>query len=68
MTFSNPLLEAWAAGRATYGVWCTMPGSVPAEFIARAGVDYARVDYQHGLIDHTVGVPMQAITAGAGMY
>jgi 4-hydroxy-2-oxoheptanedioate aldolase len=65
MATANPLLQAWAEGRTTYGLWCTMPGSVPAEFIARQGLDYVCVDYQHGLIDHTVGVPMmQGIQAG----
>jgi 4-hydroxy-2-oxoheptanedioate aldolase len=65
MATANPLLAAWADGRTTYGIWCTMPGSVPAEFIARQGPDYVCVDYQHGLIDHSNGVPMmQAIQAG----
>ncbi|BCB75258.1 aldolase/citrate lyase family protein [Phytohabitans flavus] len=61
----NPLIAAWQAGRKTYGVWSTMPGSVPAELIARQGVDYVCVDYQHGLIDHSTAIPMmQAIDAG----
>ncbi|MFD0743178.1 HpcH/HpaI aldolase/citrate lyase family protein [Phytohabitans flavus] len=65
---TNPLISSWQAGRTTYGVWCTMPGSVPAEFIARQGVDYVCVDYQHGLIEHSTGVPMmQAIEAGGSV-
>jgi 4-hydroxy-2-oxoheptanedioate aldolase len=65
---TNPLISKWRDGQTTYGVWCTMPGSVPAEFIARQGVDYVCVDYQHGLIDHSVGVPMmQAIEAGGAV-
>jgi 4-hydroxy-2-oxoheptanedioate aldolase len=68
MATANPLLAAWAEGRTTYGVWATMPGSVPAEFIARQGLDYVCVDYQHGLIDHSNGVPMmQAIQAGGSI-
>ena len=64
----NPLISAWEAGRTTYGVWCTMPGSVPAELIARQGVDYVCVDYQHGLIDHSTAIPMmQAIEAGGSV-
>jgi len=65
---ANPLISAWQAGRTTFGVWCTMPGSVPAEFIARQGLDYVCVDYQHGLIDHSTGIPMmQAIEAGGSV-
>lgn len=65
---TNPLISSWQAGRTTYGVWATMPGSVQAEFIARQGVDYVCVDYQHGLIDHATGVPMmQAIEAGGSV-
>ncbi|GAA0384235.1 2,4-dihydroxyhept-2-ene-1,7-dioic acid aldolase [Acrocarpospora corrugata] len=65
---NNPLITRWQAGQVTYGVWCTMPGSVPAEMIARQGVDYCCVDYQHGLIEHSTGVPMmQAIEAGGSV-
>jgi 4-hydroxy-2-oxoheptanedioate aldolase len=61
----NPLTAAWNAGQRTYGVWCTLPGHTHAEMIARQGVDYVCVDYQHGLIDHGAGVQMmQAIEAG----
>jgi 4-hydroxy-2-oxoheptanedioate aldolase len=52
-------------GQTLLGVWCTMPGSVQAEMIARQGVDYVCIDYQHGLIDHGDAVPMaQGILAG----
>lgn len=65
MTRRNPLLNAWAAGDPTYGVWCTLPGSAAAEIIALQGPDYVCVDLQHGLIDHTAAVTMfQAIAAG----
>lgn len=65
---TNPLISAWRAGRKTYGVWCTMPGSVPAELIARQGADYVCVDYQHGLVDHSTAIPMmQAIDAGGSV-
>jgi 4-hydroxy-2-oxoheptanedioate aldolase len=65
MNITNPLISSWQSGRTTYGVWCTLPGTAHAEFIARQGVDYVCVDYQHGLIEHATGVPMmQAIEAG----
>jgi 4-hydroxy-2-oxoheptanedioate aldolase len=67
MASNNPLLTAWNAGRKTYGVWLTTPGSVQAEIVARQGLDYVCVDYQHGLIDHGAAVPMmQGIAAGGG--
>lgn len=68
MASTNPLITAWNAGHKTYGVWLTTPGSVQAEIVARQGVDYVCVDYQHGLIDHSDGVPMmQGITAAGGL-
>jgi 4-hydroxy-2-oxoheptanedioate aldolase len=67
MASKNPLINAWNEGRKTYGLWLTTPGSVQAEIVARQGLDYVCVDYQHGLIDHSTGVPMmQGITAGGG--
>lgn len=64
----NPLKSAWQKGEKTLGVWCTLPGSTHAELIARQGVDYVCVDYQHGMIDHGTGVQMmQAILAGGAI-
>jgi len=64
----NPLISRWRDGQTTYGVWCTMPNDAGAEFIARQGVDYVCVDYQHGLIDHGASVPMiRAIDAGGSV-
>ncbi len=57
------LREVWD-GRATYGGWCTIPGSVGAEIVGRAGYDWVCVDTQHGLIGYDAMVPMlQALTA-----
>jgi 4-hydroxy-2-oxoheptanedioate aldolase len=57
------LREIWD-GRATYGGWCTMPGSVSAEIVGRAGYDWVCIDTQHGLIGYDAMVPMlQALTA-----
>ncbi len=65
---SNPLVARWAAGDTVFGGWCMLPGSAHAEFIARGGADYVAVDYQHGLIDHSDGVPMlQGIAAGGAI-
>ena len=59
----NRLREIWD-GRPTYGGWCTMPGSVNAEIVGRAGYDWVCVDTQHGLIGYDVMMGMlQALTA-----
>jgi 4-hydroxy-2-oxoheptanedioate aldolase len=64
MANPNPLKEAWSEGRTAFGLWMTVPGSVGAEILAGAGVDYACVDQQHGVIDYDSMVPMfQAIRA-----
>ena len=64
----NPLKSAWQRGEKTLGVWCTLPGSTQAEMVARQGVDYVCVDYQHGMIDHGTGVQMmQSILAGGAI-
>ncbi|GIH24346.1 aldolase [Acrocarpospora phusangensis] len=64
----NPLIRRWRAGEVTYGVWCTVPGSVSAELIARQGPDYCCLDFQHGLIDLAAGVTMmQAVEAGGSI-
>lgn len=61
----NPLREAWAAGRTTFGLWSVMPGTIGAEILAEAGADYVCVDQQHGVIDYGSMVPMfQAIRGG----
>ena len=57
------LREVWD-GRPTYGGWCTMPGTVNAEIVGRAGYDWVCIDTQHGLIGYDAMVPMlQALTA-----
>jgi 4-hydroxy-2-oxoheptanedioate aldolase len=56
------LKARWAAGESTIGAWCTIPSSVPAEFLASAGFDYVGIDCQHGLAGPDSLVPMlQAI-------
>src|SRR5918997_5730131 len=64
MVNPNPLRATWAGGRTVFGLWMTVPGSVGAEILAGAGVDYVCVDQQHGVIDYDAMVPMfQAIRA-----
>jgi 4-hydroxy-2-oxoheptanedioate aldolase len=64
VTSPNPLKKAWAEGRTAFGLWMTVPGSIGAEIVARAGVDYVCVDQQHGVIGYDSMVPMfQAIRA-----
>jgi 4-hydroxy-2-oxoheptanedioate aldolase len=60
----NPLKEAWAEGRTTFGLWLTIPSSFSAELVAGTGTDYVCVDQQHGVVDYSSMVPMlQAIKA-----
>jgi 4-hydroxy-2-oxoheptanedioate aldolase len=60
----NPLRKVWTEGRTAFGLWMTVPGSVGAEILARAGADYVCVDQQHGVIGYDAMVPMfQAIRA-----
>ena len=64
MANSNPLKGAWAESQTAFGLWMTVPGSIGAEILAGAGVDYVCVDQQHGVIDYDSMVPMfQAIRA-----
>ena len=61
---TNPLRATWAGDRTAFGLWMTVPGSVGAEILAGAGVDYVCADQQHGVIDYDSMVPMfQAIRA-----
>jgi 4-hydroxy-2-oxoheptanedioate aldolase len=60
----NLLKTSWAEGRTAFGLWMTVPGSIGAEIVARAGADYVCVDQQHGVIGYDSMVPMfQAIRA-----
>jgi 4-hydroxy-2-oxoheptanedioate aldolase len=66
MASGNPLKEAWAAGRTTFGVWSAIPSSVSAEFMAVLGPDYVCVDQQHGVVDYGSMVPMLQAVKAAG--
>ena len=64
----NALKERWAAGEASYGVWCAIPSSYVAEACSNQGFDYVCVDLQHGMIDYPVATEMiLAIYAGGSV-
>jgi 4-hydroxy-2-oxoheptanedioate aldolase len=57
------LRDLWD-GRPTYGGWCTIPGSVSAEIVGRAGFDWVCIDTQHGLIGYdSMLLMLQALSA-----
>ncbi len=59
------LRDLWD-GRPTYGGWCTIPGTVNAEIVGRAGYDWVCIDTQHGLIGYDVMVLMLQALSAAG--
>jgi 4-hydroxy-2-oxoheptanedioate aldolase len=44
----NRIRQARAEGRASFGAWSVLPGSLPAELMGRAGFDWVIIDTQHG--------------------
>ncbi|MGI8859918.1 MAG: HpcH/HpaI aldolase family protein [Rubrobacteraceae bacterium] len=66
MANGNPLKEAWAEGRAVFGLWVGIPNSFVAELLAGTDVDYVCVDQQHGLIGYEAVVPMFQAIGNAG--
>jgi 4-hydroxy-2-oxoheptanedioate aldolase len=57
------LRDLWD-GRPTYGGWCTIPGSISAEIVGRAGFDWVCIDTQHGLIGYdSMLLMLQALSA-----
>jgi 4-hydroxy-2-oxoheptanedioate aldolase len=64
MTTINPLLAAWKSPTTSLGGWCTLPGGLAAEVIARQDLDWVCIDQQHGMIDDSTAIDMlQGITA-----
>lgn len=47
--FGDQLRTRWADGEPAFGLFCILPGSLPAEVVAQCGFDWACVDLQHGL-------------------
>ena len=54
----NPLRDKWNHDECTIGAWLSIPSSVTAEIIGRAGFDYACVDLQHGMVDYADALAM----------
>ena len=48
----NSVRERWQAHIPTINGWLTLPTSVSAEFMARAGFDTLTIDMQHGAIEY----------------
>lgn len=48
----NSVRERWNAGTPTLNGWLTLPTSLSAEFMARAGFDTVTIDMQHGAMDY----------------
>lgn len=55
-----------SGGKAVNG-WCSIPSTVTAEIVARAGYDTVTVDLQHGLIDYQMALTMLQAVDGQGM-
>jgi 4-hydroxy-2-oxoheptanedioate aldolase len=61
----NRIREALAAGRASFGAWSTLPGTLAAEMMGRAGFDWVIIDSQHGGLTTGDLLPMiQALQLG----
>lgn len=52
------LKTRWAAGQATLGAWCMMPGAMSAEALGKAGFDWVLIDMQHGCMDYETALSM----------
>jgi 4-hydroxy-2-oxoheptanedioate aldolase len=60
---TNRLKDLWQRGNTAFGAWCAMPTSLSAEMLSKDNVDYVGIDCQHGLIEHSLLLPMlQAIS------
>lgn len=55
-----------SGGKAVNG-WCSIPSTVTAEIVARAGYDTVSIDLQHGLIDYQMALAMLQAVDGLGM-
>jgi len=62
---ANSLKATWQRGAVAHGAWLSIPSSISAEVVARAGFDYVCVDLQHGLVGYESAVQMLQV-AGLG--
>jgi len=62
------LKEQWKAGANVVGGWLSIPATLSAEVMARAGFDYVCVDTQHGAVEYQVAVELiRAIEHGGSV-
>jgi 4-hydroxy-2-oxoheptanedioate aldolase len=60
----NSIRERWNSGVPTINGWLTMPATLPAEIMARAGFDSLTIDMQHGAISYADALAiLTALTA-----
>jgi 4-hydroxy-2-oxoheptanedioate aldolase len=65
MNDTPSLRQLWDSGATTRGGWLSIPSTVTAEAVARAGFDYVCIDTQHGAIEYSDCVDLiQAVLLG----
>lgn len=60
------MLDSWALGEVTFGLWGTLDGAYVAEIAAAEGFAYHCVDRQHGMIGEAAVAPMLTAIQGQG--
>ena len=64
---ARSLKQHLASGGKAVNGWCSIPSTVTAEIVARAGYDTVTVDLQHGLIDYQTALAMLQAVDGMAM-
>ena len=62
----NRFKQALTEGRQQIGMWCTIPGPVPAEALATCGYDWVLIDTEHSLTDIPDTMAMMQAMVGHG--
>lgn len=60
----NAFKQALRDGRRQIGLWCSLPGGIPAEIAAGAGFDWLLFDTEHSPIDPLTVLPQLQAAAG----
>lgn len=60
------LRQRWADGDNVIGGWLSIPATLSAEVMARAGFDYVCVDTQHGTVEYQITVELIRAIEHAG--
>jgi len=55
---TTSMRQRWADGENLIGGWLSIPATLSAEVMARAGFDYVCVDTQHGAVDYQITVEL----------